>query len=156
MAIVARLAIVSSLPLWACSSEPTAPAKLRCDLGPTTGSSVSGWVTFEPMADHVHVKAQVTGLSPGRHGFHVHEIGDCSSGDGKSAGGHFNPAGMPHGGPDADRRNYDRMDTGVQLTGEESILGRAVIVHAGEDDLTTQPTGAAGARLACGVIDEAS
>jgi Cu-Zn family superoxide dismutase len=171
MAFVARLAIVSSLLLWACSSEPPAPAKLRCDLGPTTGSSVSGWVTFEPMADHVHVKAQVTGLSLGKHGFHVHEIGDCSSGDGKSAGGHFNPAGMPHGGPDADRRhagdlgnleadaagvaNYDRMDTGVQLTGEESILGRAVIVHAGEDDLATQPTGAAGARLACGVIEEA-
>jgi Cu-Zn family superoxide dismutase len=78
---------------------------------------------------------------------------------------------MSHGGPDADQRhagdlgnleadaggvaNYDRIDSGIQLTGENSILGRAVIVHASEDDLTTQPTGAAGARLACGVIKEA-
>lgn len=171
MARVATLAIVSSLLLWGCSSEPSSPAKLRCDLAPTTGSSVSGWVTFEPMADHVHVKAQVKGLTPGKHGFHIHEKGDCSSGDGKSAGGHFNPAATQHGGPDADPRhagdlgnleadaagvaNYDRMDSVIQLTGENAILGRGVIVHASEDDFATQPTGAAGARLACGVIVEA-
>jgi Cu-Zn family superoxide dismutase len=171
MTRLTALASVASLLLWGCSGEPSAPAKLRCDLAPTTGSTVSGWISFEPMGDQAHVKAQVKGLSPGKHGFHIHEKGDCSSGDGKSAGGHFNPAGMPHGGPDADQRHagdlgnleadasgvasYDRMDLGIQLTGENSILGRAVIVHAGEDDLSTQPTGAAGARLACGVIEEA-
>ena len=171
MTRLTALASVASLLLWGCSGEPSAPAKLRCDLAPTTGSTASGWISFEPMGDHAHVKAQVKGLSPGKHGFHIHEKGDCSSGDGKSAGGHFNPAGMPHGGPDADQRHagdlgnleadasgvasYDRMDLGIQLTGENSILGRAVIVHAGEDDLSTQPTGAAGARLACGVIEEA-
>jgi Cu-Zn family superoxide dismutase len=170
MGRIAVLASVSLL-LWGCSSEPAASKKLRCELQPTQGSSVSGWISFEPMADHVHVKASVKGLSPGKHGFHVHEKGDCSSGDGKSAGGHFNPANAPHAGPDAERRHagdlgnleadqsgvasYDRMDLVLQLSGEDSILGRAVIVHAGEDDLTTQPTGAAGARLACGVIVEA-
>lgn len=171
MARLATFVVASSMLLWGCSSEPSAPAKLRCDLEPTTGSSVSGWVTFEPMADHVHIKAQITGLSPGKHGFHIHEKGDCSSGDGTSAGGHFNPAGMPHAGPDAEQRhagdlgnleadatgvaNYERMDFGIQLTGENSILGRGVIVHASEDDFATQPTGAAGARLACGVIQKA-
>jgi Cu-Zn family superoxide dismutase len=99
MGRVASLAIISSLLLWGCSSEPSTPAKLHCDLEPTTGSRVSGWITFEPTADHVHVKAQVEALSPGKHGIHIHEKGDCSSGDGTSAGGHFNPAGMPHGGP---------------------------------------------------------
>jgi Cu-Zn family superoxide dismutase len=168
---IAAVAIASWLLLVGCSSQPAADKKLRCDLQPTAGSSVSGWVSFEPMADHVLVKAEVKGLTPGKHGFHVHEKGDCSSGDGKSAGGHFNPAGMPHAGPDADKRHagdlgnleanasgvatVDRTDFVIRLSGEDSILGRAIIVHAGEDDLTTQPTGAAGARVACGVIAEA-
>ena len=168
---IAAVAIASCLVLGGCSSDPSAAKKFRCDLQPTAGNTVSGWVSFEPMADHVSVKAEVTGLSPGKHGLHVHEKGDCSSADGKSAGGHFNPAGMPHAGPDADQRHagdlgnlaadesgvavYDRMDTVIRLSGEDSILGRAVILHAGEDDLTTQPTGAAGARVACGVIAEA-
>jgi Cu-Zn family superoxide dismutase len=171
MGRVAAIAIVSGLLLGGCSSEPTAAGKLRCELQPTTGNTVSGWVTFESMADHVHVKAEVKGLAPGRHGFHIHEKGDCSSGDGKSAGGHFNPAGAPHAGPDAATRHagdlgnleaneegiarYDGMDFVIRLSGEQSILGKGVIVHAEEDDLTTQPTGAAGARLACGVIAEA-
>jgi Cu-Zn family superoxide dismutase len=168
MGRVAMIAIVSGLLLGGCSPEPTAAGKLRCELQPTAGNTVSGWVTFESMGDHVHVKAEVEGLAPGRHGFHVHEKGDCSSGDGKSAGGHFNPAGVAHAGPDAATRHagdlgnleaneegvasYDRMDFAIRLSGDESILGKAVIVHAEEDDLTTQPTGAAGARLACGVI----
>lgn len=168
---VAAFAIASCLVLGGCSSEPAAPQKLRCDLQPTAGNTVSGWVSFEPMGDHVHVTAEVKGLTPGKHGFHVHEKGDCSSGDGKSAGGHFNPTGAPHGGPDAEQRHvgdlgnleaddtgvarYDRMDMVLRLSGEHSILGRAIIVHAGGDDFTTQPTGAAGARIACGVIAKA-
>jgi Cu-Zn family superoxide dismutase len=168
---IAAMAIASWLVLAGCTSDPVGVEKLRCDLQPTAGSTVSGWISFEPMADHVLVKAEVKGLAPGKHGVHVHEKGDCSSADGKSAGGHFNPAGMPHAGPDADERHagdlgnleasesgvatYDRMDFVLRLSGENSILGRAVIVHAGEDDLTTQPTGAAGARVACGVIAEA-
>jgi Cu-Zn family superoxide dismutase len=168
---VAAIAIASWLLLGGCSSEPTAAKELRCDLQPTAGNTVSGWISFAPMADDVHVTAEVKGLARGKHGFHVHEKGDCSSGDGKSAGGHFNPAGAPHAGPDAEKRHagdlgnleadgagiakHDRMDRVLRLSGEDSILGRAVIVHAGEDDFTTQPTGAAGARVACGVIAEA-
>jgi Cu-Zn family superoxide dismutase len=98
----------------------------------------------------------------------VHEFGDCSSADGAAAGGHFNPGGSPHAGPDAAARHvgdlgnltadtqgmagYDRTDRVVRLDGEHAVIGRAVIVHAAPDDLATQPTGAAGARLACGVI----
>jgi Cu-Zn family superoxide dismutase len=167
---LAALALVAGLLVPACSSEPAPARKLRSELQPTTGSAVSGWVSFETMADHVHVKAELRGLSPGRHGIHIHEKGDCSSGDGQSAGGHFNPAGAPHAGPDAEKRHagdlgnleadqagiarYERMDFGIQLSGKDSIAGRAVIIHAGEDDFTTQPTGAAGARVACGVIEE--
>jgi len=168
---VAAIAIASWLLLGGCSSEPTAAHKLRCDLQPTAGSTVSGWITFAPIAGHVHVIAEVRGLTPGRHGFHIHEKGDCSSADGTSAGGHFNPTGAPHGGPDSQERHagdlgnleadetgvarYDRIDMVLHLTGEHSILGKAVIVHAGADDFSTQPTGGAGARVACGVIAEA-
>jgi Cu-Zn family superoxide dismutase len=116
----------------------------------------------------VRVVADLDGLSPGKHGFHIHTYGDCTSADGTSAGGHFAPHGRPHGAPtdterhvgdlgnvvaDADgHAHYDRVDPIIALHGENSIIGRGVILHAGEDDLTSQPTGAAGARVACGVI----
>ncbi len=117
------------------------------------------------------VVAKVTGLTPGAHGFHVHEKGNCTAADGSSAGGHFNPAGAPHGGPghsprhagdlgnlEADANgvaNYKAEVTGISLgTGDDSIIGRAVIVHEKADDLTTQPTGGSGARLACGLISK--
>lgn len=154
----------------ATSQAGKATIRYRCDLQPTQGNTAKGWVMFESMGDHVHVTAEVSGLTPGKHGFHIHEKGDCSSPDGKSAGGHFNPEGKPHGGPDASERHhgdlgnleagadglarYERMDFTIRLEGPNSILGRAIIVHAGEDDLTSQPTGAAGARVACGVIAE--
>ena len=112
--------------------------------------------------------ADVVGLSPGKHGFHMHEFGDCSSPDGTSAGGHYNPLSESHGGPEADHRHvgdlgnlvadkdgkahYDRIDSHLKLTGPHSIIGLGVIVHAGEDDFASQPTGAAGGRVACGVI----
>src|SRR3979411_2540696 len=70
------------------------------NLEPTTGNSARGTVTFTQDGDEVRVRANVSGLKPGaEHGFHVHEKGDCSSGDGMSAGGHFNPSGKPHGNP---------------------------------------------------------
>ncbi len=102
------------------------------------------------------------------HGFHIHQFGDCSSGDGKSAGGHFNPMNTAHGAPSDEIRHvgdlgnisansdgvahFDFVDTGISLAGEANILGRGVILHEVADDLTSQPTGAAGSRLACGVI----
>ncbi len=147
-----------------------APTRAVAVLAPTAGSSVHGVVTFAAVEGGVGVRitAQLEGLPAGAHGFHIHEFGDCSGADGTTAGGHFNPAGAPHAGPDASARHvgdlgnltadaqgrasYERTDTQVSLTGAHSILGRGVIVHAQPDDFATQPTGAAGARLACGVI----
>jgi len=137
-------------------------------LVPTEGSEARGVVTFAQTDTGVHVVADLTGLEPGRHGFHIHEFGDCSASDGTSAGGHFNPEGTAHGAPSASVRHvgdlgnvtadeagnahYELTDDYMSFAGTHSIIGRGVIVHAGEDDLTTQPTGAAGPRAACGVI----
>ena len=139
------------------------------DLQPLGGSGVSGTVTFTKGPAGVQIQARVTGLTPGRHGFHVHENGDCSAPDGSSAGGHFNPTGVPHAGPDAAQAHVgdmgnlvaDAQGTAVltmrspRMTighGQTDILGKAVIVHGGADDLSSQPSGAAGPRVACGVI----
>jgi superoxide dismutase, Cu-Zn family len=118
----------------------------------------------------VRVVVNATGLSPGSHGFHVHEKGDCSAPDGTSAGGHFNPTAAPHGDPSkghshhagdmpklmADKSGKAQVSfnmKGVTLAdGPTSLVNRAVIVHADADDQTTQPTGNSGARVACGLI----
>ena len=137
-------------------------------LVPTAGNAARGTVTFEAVPDGVRITAQLEGLPAGDHGFHIHELGDCSAADGTSAGGHFNPGGVPHAGPDGTPRHmgdlgnitadaagtatYDRTDRLVRLDGPDAVVGRGVIVHAAADDLATQPTGNAGARLACGVI----
>jgi Cu-Zn family superoxide dismutase len=142
--------------------------KAICLLHPTQGSETMGTVTFVQKPDGIIITADVNGLSPGKHGFHIHEFGDCSKLDGKSAGGHFNPTARNHGGPESEERHvgdlgnlvagddgtahYKWTDKLISFAGQNSILGRAIIVHAGEDDLNSQPTGNAGARLACGVI----
>lgn len=144
-------------------------AKAVSVLHPTKNSSVTGTVHFaQEEANGVRVTAAVDGISPGKHGFHIHELGDCSALDGTSAGGHYNPQRLPHAGPDQVKRhegdlgnleadtaghaNYDHVDNHLSLNGTHSIVGRAVIVHVGEDDLVSQPTGNAGGREACGVI----
>lgn len=137
-------------------------------LHPASGSSVAGTVTFTKVDGGVKIVADVTGLKPGEHGFHVHEFGDCSTPDAMSAGGHFNPGHAQHGAPDAAVRHagdfgnlvadesgkahYERVDPVISLDRADSIVGYAVIVHEKVDDLKTQPTGNAGARVACGVI----
>jgi len=137
-------------------------------LSPTKDQKAFGIVTFTVVENGVRVIAERAGLTPGKHGFHIHEFGDCSAPDGASAGGHYNPTDMPHSMPASAKRHVgdlgnveagkdgtvhlDYVDTMISLTGEHSIIGRGVIVHEKEDDLTTQPTGAAGARVACGVI----
>ncbi|MGB3649609.1 MAG: superoxide dismutase family protein [Rivularia sp. (in: cyanobacteria)] len=147
------------------------PAKVAVvNLQPTEGNNVSGKVTFTPEPSGVQVVADITGLSPGKHGFHVHEKGDCSAPDASSAGGHYAPNNSPHGAPEdpANQRHvgdlgnitadasgnakYNRVDNIISLDGANSIVGKAVIVHSGADDLTSQPSGDAGSRLACGVI----
>jgi Cu-Zn family superoxide dismutase len=161
----------------ACTVAENAPAATDASpdvaaaiavLHPTEGNDVHGIVRFAHTPDGVQLTADVSGLAPGQHGFHVHALGDCSAPDGTSAGGHFNPEDMPHGGPLVAERHvgdmgnlgadstgsahYQRTDRLLTLNGTHSIIGRAVIVHAGADDMRSQPTGAAGARVACGVI----
>jgi superoxide dismutase, Cu-Zn family len=139
-----------------------------CVLNPTEGNTVTGTITFTQSVDGVVVKGDIKGLSPGKHGFHIHEFGDCSSPDGTSAGGHFNPMHMEHGAPTDMKRHEGDMgniiadasgnahieytDGVIKLNGTHSIVGRGIIVHQGEDDLKSQPTGNAGSRVACGVI----
>ncbi len=135
---------------------------------PIGDSGVTGTVTFVKVPDGVRIIADIQGLTPGEHGFHVHQYGDCSAPDGTSAGGHFNPDNKPHGAPsdqerhvgdlgnikaeDSSTAQYERTDQVITFSGPHSIIGRGLIIHAGQDDLTSQPTGDAGGRVACGVI----
>jgi superoxide dismutase, Cu-Zn family len=146
-------------------------ASVTAELRPTQGSTVTGKVLFVQHLPHmVRVSGQVSGLPPySEHGFHIHEFGDCSSPDASSAGGHFNPNNAPHGQHAQGQQHagdlpslrtnasgmavvqYD--STQISITDStHSIAGRALIVHAKPDDFTSQPTGNAGARLACAVI----
>jgi Cu-Zn family superoxide dismutase len=147
-------------------SGPTAKARLL----PTRGNEAAGSVTFSQKGDKVVVNANVTGLKPnGEHGFHVHEKGDCSSGDGMSAGGHFNPAAKQHGDYAAGAHHAGDMpnlkadangvatlvweDTELTVTeGPNTVIGRSVVIHLNPDDYKSQPAGNAGPRIACGVI----
>ena len=134
---------------------------------PTQGNQVRGFVTFTSVTGGVRIEANITGLTPGRHGFHVHQWGDVSAADGRSAGGHFDPHGTEHALPAGEPRHvgdlgnleaddsgiarYERVDSQLAFSGPNSIVGRGLIIHALEDD-GGQPTGNAGARVAMGVI----
>ncbi len=138
-------------------------------IAPTQGNNAKGEVRFYKVDGGVRVIATLEGLMPGKHGFHIHEKGDCSAPDAMSAGGHFNPTGSPHGAPTAPptarhagdlgnieagadgKANYDHVDSMLVY---ESITGLSVLIHAGEDDFTTQPSGNSGARVGCGVIEK--
>ena len=144
--------------------------KATAKLEPTKGSNVRGTVNFEQSGSKVRVSANISGLRPnGEFGFHIHEAGDCSSGDGMSAKGHFNPYGKPHGQHSSPERHAGDMpslksdangnanvsfdlDVITVASGPASVVGRGLIVHVQPDDFKTQPTGNAGARSACGVI----
>jgi Cu-Zn family superoxide dismutase len=161
---VAALAAPPEKPAAAAGAPNHAVAVLQS----AAGGKVSGTVHFRRKPDGVHVQGTLSGLPEGAHGFHVHEFGDCSAPDFTSAGSHFNPTGMPHGARTDDKRHegdlgnieagaggtvmLDYTDTHLSFEGNRSILGRGVIVHEKADDFKTQPTGNAGARLACGVI----
>jgi superoxide dismutase, Cu-Zn family len=163
--------------LFGCAQPPPEPApmpaapelrKAIAVISPTEGNEVRGTVTFTQGTDGVEVSAVLMGLPAGEHGFHIHQYGDASATDGTSAGGHFNPMNKAHSGPESEERHvgdlgnitadeagatmHNKRDTHLSLNGPNSILGRGVIIHALADDLTSQPTGAAGARLGIGVI----
>lgn len=160
-------------PAMADTPEPApAAASASAALAPTEGNAVAGNLEFAVVDGGIRITGEVTGLPPGgQHGFHVHENGDCSAPDATSAGGHFNPTASAHGRVGegehhaGDSDNIAADDQGVATVdsllrgatlGDGSpsdIVGKAVIVHADPDDYTTQPTGNAGARLACGVIE---
>lgn len=142
---------------------------------PTKGNKVTGVVTFQTMQDGLKVSAELKGFKPNtQHGFHVHQYGDCTGDDGTTAGGHFSPDQDTHGLPPTDKRHAGDMGnleadakgiatfaqtfknislSGLSPSGEKrpTVVGRGLIVHQKEDD-GGQPTGNAGARLACGVI----
>jgi len=172
-AVVALVAAVASAQVRKAEAHAGAMAEGQvihavAVLHPTkSGGEASGVVTFTKASGGVKVEARITGLTPGMHGFHIHEFGDTSSPDAMSAGGHFNPKGSPHAGPgskrhvgdlgniEADSKGvavYDKVDSQLMFEGESSILGRGVIVHEKADDLKSQPAGAAGGRVAAGVI----
>jgi Cu-Zn family superoxide dismutase len=158
--------------LAGCASMRPSGPSAKADLQPTKSNRAAGTATFTQMGDRVRVVADVSGLNPGQeHAFHIHEVGDCSSGDGMSTKGHFNPLGKPHAHystPErhagdmpalkADANGNVHLDTTLDVMtvndGPTSIVGRGLIVHAGSDDYKTQPTGNAGARVACGVIQK--
>lgn len=144
--------------------------KAVCKLVPIADSGVTGTIQFTTKGNIVQVSGEVTGLKPGKHGFHVHEKGDLSDTEtGKSTGGHFNPTDQPHGRPSDTERHVGDLgnieanadgkamiqidDTQLKLTGENSIVGRGLVVHADPDQFT-QPTGDAGGRVAFGVIEK--
>ena len=149
----------------------SASAKATVKLAPTANQTARGEVTFTAESGGVRVVGTFSGLVFGEHGFHVHEKGDCSAPDGASAGGHFNPGAKPHAAREAAARHagdlgnikadpyglarVDFVDSTLSLSGPDSIVGRAVIIHEKADDFTTQPTGNAGGRQACGVIEAA-
>lgn len=155
--------------LAACAAMAAHAQSAVAALDPTAGNSAKGTIDFEQHGDKVFVNAKVSGLAPGAHGFHVHEKGDCSSSDGMSAGGHFNPTAKPHGNPASAEHHVGDMpalvaDASGNATfqgdlapmsvgaGVTDIVGKAVIVHKDADDYATQPTGNSGARVTCGVI----
>ena len=154
-------------------AETAMPKQAVAVLHPTAGQHCQGLVRFTQDGDSVKVVADLEGLTPGqKHAFHIHQYGDCSSPDGMSAGGHYNPEGHQHGLPDTDNRHagdlgnvpaddqgkahYELTVNNVSIMGPKNpIIGRAVIVHAKPDD-GGQPVGNAGARIACGVIGVAN
>jgi Cu-Zn family superoxide dismutase len=153
--------------------ETRLAASARARLSAVGDSGVGGDLAFNIDNGGVRVTGTLTGVEPGSaHGFHVHEFGDCSAPDASSAGGHFNPTGQPHGnreaggahhagdmpnqvGGDDGQARVDQLLTGLEIGSGSAgdIVGKSVVVHAKADDYRSQPSGDAGGRIACGVIE---
>ncbi|GGI57984.1 superoxide dismutase family protein [Winogradskyella haliclonae] len=155
-------------------TETSEKKEMTITLSPKSESNVEGTVTFKQVGNPVMMTAKMTGLTEGTHAIHIHQTADCSSADGKSTGGHWNPTSQPHG-KWGDAAGFHKGDIGnfevgtdgkgeVQFStdqwcigcGDETkdILGKAIIVHQGTDDFTSQPSGAAGKRVSCAGIIE--
>lgn len=147
-----------------------APAALVAVMQPTKDNVTAGTVHFTQVPAGVRIVARISGLTPGqKHAIHIHEFGDVSAADGSAAGGHYNPGGHPHGGPGhehhhagdlgnlsadaAGNAHYELVAKDLSLCcGKAPVIGRSVIIHAKEDDLSSQPAGNAGPRISQGVI----
>jgi superoxide dismutase, Cu-Zn family len=154
----------------AVSAAETSPTAAVCVIVPTANHTVQGVLHFVDGADGLHITGEVSGLTAGaEQAMHIHQFGDLTAADGTSAGGHYNPGGHHHGGPDADERHagdlgnltanaegkasIDMTVPGLSVLGAgDPVLGRSIVIHAGVDDLTSQPSGNAGPRAAVGVI----
>lgn len=155
--------------------SPSGPDRAVADIEEVDGSGLAGTVEFVDIGDAVEIRYNLVGFTTeGMHGFHVHENGSCAPDSAGTpagaAGGHFNPLASDHGAPSnapANRHAGDlgnvepeatgaavgaRVDSVLAFTGPTSLIGKAVVVHAGEDDLASQPSGDAGNRIGCGVI----
>lgn len=161
--------VPQATPNVAKSAAVNAPAIASVE--PTSGNSVKGQLTFTSEAGRVHITGRIDNLKRNaEHGFHIHEFGDCAN-EGKAAGDHFTATARPHGPPSAVNTAHHTGDFGNIVADQEGVanvdvwsdvallhpgpefaVGRAVVVHEGKDDFTTQPAGNAGARVACGVI----
>jgi Cu-Zn family superoxide dismutase len=149
-------------------------SQLEVGLDAKSGSNAAGFALLSEKGGVVSLSATIRGLSEGTHAIHLHEKADCSSDDGKSTGGHWNPTFEPHGAW-GDEKGYHKGDIGNFKVGEngigrvyfetdewcigcedetKNILGKAIIVHQGADDFVSQPSGAAGARISCAGIVE--
>jgi superoxide dismutase, Cu-Zn family len=169
VALVVSTSAAAAPPEKAAAKPARPKVRATALLTHTKGNRATGSVTFVQNGDQIVVMTDVHNLKPdSEHGMHLHEKGDCSSGDGMSAGGHFNPDNDPHGPQDGPHHAGDMpalkanangvaQNTfvlhGVTLSeGAHSILGKALIVHADPDDYTSQPAGNSGAPIACGVV----
>jgi superoxide dismutase, Cu-Zn family len=169
----ALLAAVSAPAFGADKSVPEGhdgkPLAGYVALHPTSDSGVSGSIAIRPLGEgRMRVSGAVKGLTPGEHGFHIHEFGDCSAADASTAGAHFTGGKDTHGGPNQTERHagdlgniladesgtatIDIEAKALALTGMQSVAGRSLVVHSGKDDLKSQPSGNSGGRVACGVI----
>lgn len=164
--LAASLAVLSG-----CAFLPPVPIAVT-ELKPTQGNTAGGTATFVERAGKIMVDGRFKGLTPGVHGIHIHEKGDCSAPDAMSAGGHYNPTGEPHGAPGSARHHggdfgnitadangdatlsatLDTARFGIGNLASNTIAGRSLVIHADPDDLSSQPTGNSGKRVACGVI----
>ncbi len=172
--------ILGTLLVFGCAQQEDKQKKKKVDKGPKVteavatihaveGEDISGAVTFTKTDDGTEVQAELENLSSGKHGFHIHQHGNCSDRESfASAGGHYNPTDQSHGAPTADQRHVGDMgnipvgsdglgeltytDNIIKLNGKHSVVGHAVVLHAGEDDFESQPSGDAGSRIGCGII----
>lgn len=141
----------------------------KANLSPVKGNEAKGEIFFTLLPEGVRIVGDFDGLPPGKHGLHIHEKGDCSATDASSAGEHFNPTHSIHGGPDSSERHagdlgnivadeqgrahYEWTSTMISLGGENSVVGRSVVIQANVDDFVSQPPGNSGARISCGIIE---